>query len=73
MKYVIAAKQEMIISFPTEKEADDYCEKMKSEDPNFDLLDYDDCGDDYRIRVIQSLPGVSFLLSSMGVDNDPNI
>lgn len=70
---VVAAKVEKIILFPDEQAADRYCENMKKYDSNFDLLDYDNTGDTYTIRVVESFEDSPMLVSSMTIDNDPNI
>ena len=75
---IVAAKVEKIIAFPDEQSADRYCEIKKKIDQNFDLLDFDntgdeDCAEEYTIRVVESFEDAPMLGSSMTIDNDPNL
>lgn len=75
---IVAAKVEKIIAFPDEQSADRYCEIKKKIDQNFDLLDFDntgdeDCAEEYTIRVVESFEDAPMLVSSMTIDNDPNL
>ncbi|MDD3052120.1 MAG: hypothetical protein PHR06_13370 [Candidatus Cloacimonetes bacterium] len=71
MKRVVAAKLEQILEFDSEQEADEFIEKMKGQE-GFDLLDYDNFGDEtnydlYRIRILKQYNKSPILESTMGL------
>ena len=74
MKRVIAAKIEQIIEFDSAEEADACVKDMKKSDPQFTLIDDDPVdGDKHRIRIAKSYNKNTILVSSYGIENEPEI
>ena len=74
MKRVIAAKIEQIIEFDSVDEADAYVKDMEKSDPQFTLIADDPVdGDKHRIRIAKSYNKNTMLVSSYGIENEPEI